>query len=104
VAQVYYELGLIGLTLFLSIIYKSYKLGYENYKKYSDNLNNQLMALSFLAYLTFSFLLSLKQGTFLSCTGVYIAFGCISVVSIIIKKTSNKKPEKYPKVVQTDIL
>jgi hypothetical protein len=85
VAQVYYELGLIGMVLFLSIIYKSYKLGYSNFKKYSYNQNDKQLVLALLAYLTFSFLISLKQGTFLSCTGVYIAFGCISVIY------SNKK-------------
>jgi hypothetical protein len=100
VAQVYYELGLIGMVLFLSIIYKSYKLGYANYKTYSYNLNDKLISLSFLAYLTFSFLLSLKQGTFLSCTGVYIAFGCISVVYSISKNksTSKQKPVQHPKI------
>ena len=101
VAQVYYELGLIGMVLFLTIIYKSYKLGYVNFKRYSHTQNDKQMALALLAYLSFSFFLSLKQGTFLSCTGVYISFGCISVLYTNNKRASRKKQEKqHPKVIQ----
>jgi len=91
IAQVYYELGVVGMVLFVLIVFKSYKMGYLSYINNTDNGANKKIILSFVSYLTFSFLMSLKQGTFLSATGIYIAFGCISVLylSEFNKKKSN---------------
>jgi hypothetical protein len=80
-AQSYYETGVVGLGLFVWLI--AIGLRHVAHLRQHSGEDRTLASLSetFGAYLAYSFLLSLKQSTFLACSGVYVSVAILSVLA-----------------------
>jgi hypothetical protein len=81
--QLYYEVGLLGLFLFLGFIFHGVKKSVSLHNRITDNVTLKRIILLLLIYCLSSFLLSLKQGTFMSCLGVYCSIGMMLSLSPI---------------------
>jgi len=82
IAQVYYELGLIGLGLFSYLVFIGFYLAYRGSNHLRPKNVLQQVYTILLTLLLFEFLVSLKQGTFMNCLGVYFfSFAIISITT-----------------------
>ena len=78
VIQLYYEVGIIGLFLFLGFNFYGVKQGMSYYNRNKNKGYLRKIGLMLLCYWLSSFILSLKQETFMSCIGIYTAIGMLS--------------------------
>ena len=85
-AQIYFELGIVGFLLFSYLVVNSVYKGVKLYLLKRKLKSSSALSASILGFLVFSFILSLKQGTFMSCTNVYIAVSLVSVWYKLAKK------------------
>jgi len=76
-AQLYYELGIVGLVLFLIFNWRGVSHGVRALKELTKMSIERSILAMLLCYWIFSFILSLKQETFMSCLGVYYSVGMI---------------------------
>ena len=74
-AEIYYELGLLGLFLFLAFNYLGVKKGLVFYKMNKNNYFFGKIGLMFLCYWLCAFTLSFKQSTFMAALGIYCSIG-----------------------------
>jgi O-antigen ligase len=96
-AEVYFEFGTVGLLLFCWILY----IGARNARflsvRYNDEPELRSLAAAITAYFIYSFLLSLKQSTFLAAIGLYLS---ISMLCVLIQmnrtETQNNASTKDP--------
>jgi hypothetical protein len=89
-AQVYFEFGVVGLLLFGSILYIGARNARLLLARYKDEPELRSLAAAITAYLAFSFLLSLKQSTFLAAIGLYLS---ISMLCALIELHTTETPE-----------
>lgn len=89
-AQVYFEFGIVGLLLFGSILYIGARNARFLLARYKDEPELRSLAATITAYLAFSFLLSLKQSTFLAAIGLYLS---ISMLCALIELHTTETPE-----------
>lgn len=71
-AQLYFEVGLVGLSLFAAILVRAGMAGKVLLKRFPLNSNWYGAALVLVAYLAYEFLISQKQETFMACLGLYM--------------------------------
>jgi hypothetical protein len=72
-AHVYFEFGVVGLFLFGSILYTGARNARVLLARYKNDPELRSLTAAIAAYLAFSFLLSLKQSTFLAAIGIYLS-------------------------------
>ena len=72
-AHVYFEFGVVGLLLFGSILYIGARNARFLLARYRNEPALRSLVATIAAYLAFSFLLSLKQSTFLAAMGIYLS-------------------------------
>ena len=103
--QVFYELGIVGLFIFVSIILSGFRLMVKSYKKLKMLSIEYSLGLSISAYFLYSFLLSLKQGSFMSCLGIYMGASCLFVYHGFLTSSIRSTDTNYsgmPIVVNAD--
>jgi len=72
-AHVYFEFGVVGLLLFGSILCIGARNARFLLARYKNEPALRSLVATIAAYLAFSFLLSLKQSTFLAAIGIYLS-------------------------------
>ena len=95
-AQVYFELGLVGLSLFLALIYFAARQGYQVLVSPKFSTEQKQLMITLLCYLAFSFIISLKQETFMSCLGVYMSVAMITIARDVIFTQRRRRRRKRP--------
>jgi hypothetical protein len=96
-AEVYFEFGTVGLLIFCWILY----IGARNARflsvRYNDEPELRSLAAAISAYFIYSFLLSLKQSTFLAAIGLYLSISMLCVlIQIHRTETQNNASTKDP--------
>lgn len=90
-AQVYFELGIIGLFLFIFLIGIGLTRGWKAYKLNKKNNSDSKLVAIFLGYLVYGTLLSLKQFSFTSCNEVYIGVSVLSILYFLARKRARSQ-------------
>jgi len=72
-AQVYFEFGIVGLMLFCSLLYIGARNALFLLVRYKNEPTLRSLTATVAGYFLFSFLLSLKQSTFLAAIGLYLS-------------------------------
>jgi O-antigen ligase len=72
-AHVYFEFGVVGFLLFGSILFVGARNARFLLARYRNEPAIRSLVATIAAYLAFSFLLSLKQSTFLAAIGIYLS-------------------------------
>ncbi len=84
-AQAFYEIGFVGLALFLMVVWRglSSARGLWGVTR-SDPVLRSLVAMT-VAYLGFEFLMSLKQATFMAALGLYLSISMLEALRLIYR-------------------
>jgi len=89
-AQVYFEFGALGLLLFCSILFIGVRNARYLLARYKNEPGIRSLVTAVAAYFAFSFLLSLKQSTFLAAIGFYLS-GSMLCALIQLSKTDSSE-------------
>jgi hypothetical protein len=89
-AQVYYEFGTVGLLLFCSILFIGVRNARFLLARYKNEPGLRSLTTAVTAYFAFSFLLSLKQSTFMAAIGFYLS-GSMLCALIELSKTDRSE-------------
>ena len=82
-AQVYFELGLVGLTLFVAMLVHGFGRARSTISRFRAGDPVRVCSLTVASYLAFAFVISLKQATFLSAMGIYLSISILCVLSML---------------------
>ena len=80
VLQVYYELGFVGLVLFLGVFTRGAVLGLRTNRYARMNGSSNAVIKGVGAMMAYSLLLSLKQGSFMTCLNAYTGAALLAVL------------------------
>lgn len=84
--QVFYELGFVGLTQFTAIVLTGFSALFKCYKKAKQSSVNISLIAILGSYFIYSFILSLKQTTFMACIGVYMGVSSLLLINHVFTK------------------
>ncbi len=82
-AQIYYEIGLVGLFLFVMFLAASFFSAKRVLKLSKKTGWGKEITWSFILYLLYGLILSFKQGTFMSCLEVYVGVSMLGTFCIM---------------------
>jgi O-antigen ligase len=89
-AEVYFEFGTVGLLLFCSILYIGARNARLLFIRYKNEPELRSLTAAITAYFIYSFLLSLKQSTFLAAIGLYLSISMLCAL-IQMHRTETQK-------------
>jgi O-antigen ligase len=84
-AQVYYELGIVGLLIFLWILSIGIRLCLRLYALHANDPPLRSTIALAACYFVYSFLLSMKQSTFLAAIGIYLSIALLCALGSTLR-------------------
>ncbi len=87
--QVFYELGISGLLLFISIVITGSVAAVSCFLKAKRLGQYRELTTCLCAYFCYSVMISFKQGTFMSCLGIYIGTSSLTALNLWYRQALN---------------